>query len=173
MEFTSQLRQVKEAFGEERTQLQSHIASLQRELEESQDERDREHRLWNESQEREKRVTDPARNASPGWEKWEKNETDAARDVRGAQRESNWDHSVELDRLQTTMAEQRTQVCSAVVRARGWSRVRTPVVPLRNLGKFVYPTLAVYFGGFPINCCPFYLVSMPREVNVPTQGVNV
>ena len=109
MEFTSQLRQVREAFGEERTQLQARVASLQRELEESQDEHDREHRLWNESSGREnrgERATDLVRNESPGRENWEKKETD----VGGVHRESSRDRLVELDRLQTTMAEQRSQV---------------------------------------------------------------
>ena len=43
--------------------------------------------------------------------------------------------------------------------------------PLRNLAKFVYPTLPVSFGDEPKS--PLYLVSMPGEVKCPTQGVNV
>ncbi len=43
--------------------------------------------------------------------------------------------------------------------------------PLRNLAKFVYPTLPGSFGDEPKS--PLYLVSMPGEVKGPTQGVNV
>ena len=41
---------------------------------------------------------------------------------------------------------------------------------LRNFGKSIYATLPVSFGKA---VCPFYLESMPVEVNGPTQGVNV
>ena len=46
--------------------------------------------------------------------------------------------------------------------------------PLRNLGKFVYPTLPASFGRDTISRWYFlYLVSMPVEVKYPTQGVKL
>ena len=47
-----------------------------------------------------------------------------------------------------------------------WSRVGIPVAPLRNLGKFVYPTLPVSFGAVG----PFYLVSMRGVVKKSHTG---
>ena len=42
--------------------------------------------------------------------------------------------------------------------------------PLQNLGKFVYPTLPVSFGGDTKSCCRFNRVSMPGEVKDPMGG---
>ena len=94
MEFAGQLRQVKEAFNEERSQLLTRVASLQRELEESQHERDHEQRQWKDTLEQ---------------EKWEKRVT-VTDDFEARPRERNGDHSGEVERLQRTLLEERSRV---------------------------------------------------------------
>ena len=71
-------------------------------------------------------------------------------------------------------------LCNAVAQwlehMAGYRRVmvRILVEQLRSYGNSVYPTLSVSFGGdTESHCGPSDLVSMPREVKHPTQGVNV
>ena len=66
----------------------------------------------------------------------------------------------------------------AVVRTRArltieWSRVRIQLAPLRNVGKFVQPSLPVSFGCDTIISWSLLPVSMPGDVNDPTQVVHV
>ena len=51
--------------------------------------------------------------------------------------------------------------------------VQSHLPPLQNLGYFVHPTFACLSEEILTAGGRFYLVSMPGEVKIPTQGVNV
>ena len=94
VEFAGQLHQVRAAFEEERSQLLSRITSLQRELDESHGEREREQRQWRETLEQ---------------ARWKKRVSVTERDM-GGEREWTGDSGNEVETLQRTLAEERTRV---------------------------------------------------------------
>ena len=53
------------------------------------------------------------------------------------------------------------------------SQVRIPLAPLANVGNLLYPLCQCFSEETLKAVGPFYLVSMPGEVNDPTQGLNV